>query len=293
VGQALAGPYADLDARLSSTPSYQRKLDLLADAAANLQSDALGQEISGVSGDANSKSDKDAIDHACQTVAMLARVESSKSSGSAKDVAAEIKRSPFYRDNGEKDESNWLGRALDRLRNLSFKLPDQKRPTGAFPEIGQYVIWFVWFALGVGLIVFVVFAVKRVDWKTLGKRKKSAGGGVLEEDEPDRTLDEWLQLADKLESEGRHREAVRGLYLACLLKIDEARIAKFDRGQTNWEHLERIETSPRLPEGLDFRTPTQAFDRIWYGYQVQGAEDVARFRLWYRAITEATQRAAA
>ncbi|HWA84414.1 MAG TPA: DUF4129 domain-containing protein, partial [Fimbriimonadaceae bacterium] len=113
------------------------------------------------------------------------------------------------------------------------------------------------------------------------------------DDEPERTLDEWLELSSSYERDGKYREAVRALYLACLLKFDERNVARFLRSQTNWEHLARIETSPKKPAGLDFRTPTQAFDRIWYGYKVRGPIDVAEFRAWYGDVTRALQGAAA
>ncbi len=96
-----------------------------------------------------------------------------------------------------------------------------------------------------------------------------------------------------MESEGRYREAVRALYLACLLRFDEALVARFDRAQTNWEHLHRIEGSVRKPQGLDFRTPTSLFDRVWYGYQGKGRDEVNQFRQWYMGITESLQRSPA
>jgi hypothetical protein len=136
----------------------------------------------------------------------------------------------------------------------------------------------------------VVYAINRFSWsKRLERRAKA----LLDEDEPERSLDEWLEMADKLEREGKYREAVRSLYLACLLKIDEARIARFERSQTNWEHLARIEASPRRPAELEFREATMAFDHIWYGMRVDGSTDVMRFRNWYRQVTEAVKPKAA
>jgi hypothetical protein len=140
------------------------------------------------------------------------------------------------------------------------------------------------------VIAFLVFALKRFVWSKRLERKAKA---LLDEDEPERTLDEWLELADRLERQGKYREAVRCLYLACLLKIDEARIARFERSQTNWEHLARIEASPARPSDLEFREPTRAFDNIWYGMRVNGSEDVMRFRAWYRQVTESVRAKAA
>jgi hypothetical protein len=81
--------------------------------------------------------------------------------------------------------------------------------------------------------------------------------------------------------------------LACLLRFDEHGVARFDRGQTNWEHLARVEASPKRPPSLDFRRATQAFDRIWYGFQCLGAPDVADFRGWYEDVRRALAKEAA
>jgi hypothetical protein len=218
-------------------------------------------------------------------------LEGTPSSRDAKSIVANIKSNPLYNDPGEKASSNWLADSLERLKN--FHLPEFKQKNTEFkgPQIfGPWMIYLLWGILGAALIVFLVFAARMIELK--GRRKKKTAG-LLDEDEPELTLDEWLAAADRLEAEGKYREAVRGLYLACLLKLDEARILKFDRGETNWEHLERFESKASSPEGLDLRGPTKAFDRIWYGFQVNGREDVDRFRGWYRQVADAVQREAA
>jgi hypothetical protein len=193
-----------------------------------------------------------------------------------------IKSQPGYGDPGVQSQSNWLGRALERLRNIRW--PQLQPPRGAIAPggFGSALIPIVWTLLGAGVLVFLYYALRHVRARLQGRRRAKA---VLEEDEPERTLDEWLAQADELAAQGRHREAVRALYLACLLRFDEHRVARFIRGETNWEHLRRIEGSGKLPDAIDFRTPTQAFDRIWYGRKVRGMEDVTQFRDWYSAIT--------
>ena len=142
----------------------------------------------------------------------------------------------------------------------------------------------MWCLLGALVCLFGYFAIRQFVWKRGAKRKAKA---MLEDDKPDRSLDEWLALANQLTGEGRYREAVRALYLSCLLKFDEHNVARFIRGETNWEHLDRIQQSVRRPEELDFLGPTKAFDMIWYGMHVRGVEDVDQFRMWYAQINEA------
>lgn len=201
----------------------------------------------------------------------------------AKAAAARIKANPLYRESNERQESNWLYNALERFARLfRFQRPDVDVPT---PNPGwmQGLIYVAWGLLGLLLLVFAWFAVRHFRWRRKQSRKAKA---VLEEDEPERTLDEWLELADRYAAEGKVREAVRCLYLSCLLKFDERGIARFVRGETNWEHLRRIESSPRKPDGLDFRTATQHFDRVWYGFHVRGTIDIEEFRAMYQALNE-------
>jgi len=200
----------------------------------------------------------------------------------ARDAKA-VKASPVYRDSGTAQQSNWLNNALSRLRRL-FDRPREDAPRNRDGlAIGPWLSYLMWTLLAVGVLVLIAVALRHVDWKRRLARRAKA---LLEEDEPERTVDEWLAEADRLAAEGRHREAVRGLYLACLLRFDEAGVARFDRGHTNWEHLARISRSPRLPEGLDFRGPTKEFDRIWYGNHVRGLEDVTTFRSAYQTISQ-------
>lgn len=207
--------------------------------------------------------------------------------GSAADRARSIKsRSPLYHDGGAKETSSWLSRAFQRLGEaISNFFSDRTAPTTNMPAptiFGSWLIYLMWTLLAIVLIGFIAFAISRFAWrKKLGRK-----AALLDDDEPERTLDEWLTLANELEAEGRYREAVRCLYLACLLKFDEKLVARFDRGETNWEHLSRIEASTRRPASIDFRPPTQAFDRVWYGHLVEGRTDVDRFRAWYSDVVD-------
>lgn len=201
----------------------------------------------------------------------------------------EIKKLPLYGDPGIGERPNWLAGAFDSLQTIDLSCnPDLPNSPGL--NLGPAVIYLMWGLIGIAVAVFVFLALKHFAWAKNVQRRAKA---LLEEDEPERTLDEWLVMADDLEKKGLHREAVRCLYLACLLKLDEGRVARFERGQTNWEHLFRIEASPRKPPQLDFRPATRSFDTVWYGMRVRGSEDVAQFRHWYTEITEMLRQKAA
>jgi hypothetical protein len=137
----------------------------------------------------------------------------------------------------------------------------------------QAVIWILLLSLAVFAVYFLV------KMRFTINRKKKTIGGLLDDSELERSADEWLAQSDRLAAEGKHREAVRCLYVACLMRLE--------RGETNWEHLRRFEKSPRRPQALDFATATLQFDLVWYGFKVKGASDVAAMRTFYTQILEA------
>lgn len=290
ISAGWAGPYRDLDAKLSRAHTAAEKLRILKNNPISGDDDLSDRVADASEGGSN-------VETAVQMVNLKAMAESAGATPDQSKVVKNFKASPLYKDTGKTEDANWLSGAIERIKNIRWFRLSPPRVDGRAPSpilglgaIGAFLIAFVWFLLGAAIIAFIVYAVRLVRF---GKLKKRGAKAMLEDDEPERTLDEWLALADSLEREGKIREAVRALYLACLLKFDERNIARFVRSQTNWEHLSRIEASPRRPAGLDFRTPTQAFDQIWYGHKVRGHVDVDDFRAWYRQVSTLVSEAAA
>ena len=94
----------------------------------------------------------------------------------------------------------------------------------------------------------------------------------------------WL---NNIEREGQYRLASRCYYIASLLVFDEANVARFDRTETNWQHLRRIQNSPLLNQAVDFLLPTRAFDRIWYGQDSATQQELQPFKSTYSEVSEA------
>lgn len=273
----------------------QSPLEQLEPRLPNLSGDALKQAVEQALPDDDILLDEiDSLDDVHLRQVINARIEAIKIARNLDQKVSERARqikseSALYRDTGAMAGSNWLAKAFEALSRLFRPSKPRDLPNINAPNVGglgQIFVYLVWLLLGVLLGAFLYFAIRHFSWRRQLRIKARA---VLGEDEPDYSLDEWLQQADLLESQGKYREAVRALYLACLLRFDEARIARFQRGETNWEHLKRIEASRLKPEGLEFREPTRTFDRIWYGMDVRGKEDVDHFRTWYLAVTAATR----
>lgn len=230
--------------------------------------------------------------------AIVLRPAKPTSAAKPAEQAKKIKANPLYRDPGQQESSNWFSRSMTRLGELLSNLlkslfgdqhqtpntPDMSALGAFFAAIGPLLKVLV-FAILAGLLgLFIYFVARHFSWQ---RRLSRTATAILDDDEPERSRDEWLEMAAKLTAEGRYREAVRCLYLASLLRFDEAGVARFIRSETNWEHLRRIQTSPRLPSGLNFTDPTRAFDSVWYGFRIKGIEDVECFRQWYGRVTDA------
>jgi hypothetical protein len=213
----------------------------------------------------------------------------------ATEHANEILSDSVFRDSQEAEGDNWIARALSRIAELfSRREPKNTRQPELTPlNINAKPLAYILLAaLGVALVALAVMALRNV---RIGKGSKRGDGqfrrSILDADEPDRTLDEWLILADKLQSEGRFREVVRCLYIAILLKLDAARLIRFERSETNWEHLAKIENSV-APRSIDYRRLTKKFDVIWYGDHSATAADCADLRTQYEELTEALKASA-
>ncbi len=213
----------------------------------------------------------------------------------ATERAEEILSDSVFRDSDEAKGENWIARALSRVAEL-FGRRERKGPEPPAvspPSINARPLAYILLAaLGIAIVALAVMAIRSV---RMGKGSKRSDGhvrrSILDADEPDRTLDEWLILADKLQSEGRFREVVRCLYIAILLKLDGARLIRFERSETNWEHLAKIENSA-APRSIDYRRLTKKFDVIWYGDHEASVADCADLRTQYEELTEALKASA-
>lgn len=84
-------------------------------------------------------------------------------------------------------------------------------------------------------------------------------------------LDDAAQLA----LAGRHREALRALYLATLVALDRRSLIAFDPTRTNWHYLRQM---PRGELRAAFAGFTKLFDYKWYGDEQTTRADYERGR---------------
>ena len=212
-----------------------------------------------------------------------------------KKQAEDILSNPLYREKAQTEtQESWLNRALEDLGEwLSkfFQNKEQKpgpQPGGLFQAAG-YVIQLVIYLLLAALVGFLIFMLAKV--RLNKKVSASDEEGLVTAEEAKRSADQWLTEADRLSKLGEYRAAVRCLYLACLNRLDESRILRFERHETNWEHLHRFRDLTSKPGQFDLTPVTQRFDQAWYGLVPQSVDDVEWFKTEYQQLLKGIREA--
>lgn len=120
----------------------------------------------------------------------------------------------------------------------------------------------VFIALGVAFaLAIAVYLVMRREPPLPAAAADTTPAAKLE-DPRERAPRDWLDQAGTLAAAGRHREALRALYLASLVALDRHRALTFDPTLTNWQYLRQIRDGAVR---TDFRELTRIFDHKWYG----------------------------
>jgi hypothetical protein len=165
-------------------------------------------------------------------------------------------------------ELELLRKILAGLETAPPTPPPATLPTLISPEQLQ--------VLGVVLAVIAAVVVLLIIYQLIIKpilaRRRAKPSDV---EVPQRTGEAIAQAVAHAE-EGDLRMAMRQLYLATLLLLDERGLLAFDRTQTNREIVRALRTQPELAQAL---TPVvQAYDPVWYGRKPINADDFDAFR---------------
>jgi hypothetical protein len=170
-------------------------------------------------------------------------------------LAALLSQPPFARPEAG-DSGRWLGDLLDWIvRFLEVVL----RPTGRVSGNGTIITWAIGI-LGIALIAGVVLYLARGLRRSIVRETQPG----LDGSDPGLTARQALDQAGDLARDGDYRSAVRLLFLAALLRLDERHLLRYDRALTNREYLERVRDQPELRAALG--PIVDIFDRVWYGH---------------------------
>jgi hypothetical protein len=170
----------------------------------------------------------------------------------------------------------WLAEWLDRL------LPDPSPVSGSSPAAegaGDIAAWI----FGGGAIVAIVLLLAYWLRGLIGSFVASAETSSAEEPAGDlpQTPAEARQRAAGSANAGDYRSAVRNLYLAALLTLEQHGLVPADRSLTNREVLARVGSDQPLAAHL--QPVVETFDDVWYGVH---EPDAGVYRAYTRAIDD-------
>jgi hypothetical protein len=179
-----------------------------------------------------------------------------------------LSRPPFVR----ATSTNWLteliAEFLDWLRGV---IGNGAR--GVFDRRDLIVL------LGIAVaVVAVAFAFRNLRRNIVPEENRPARGNAIDA----ATSTEALDRAQRFASAGDYRAAVRQLYLATLLLLDERGVLRYDRSLTNREYLREVADAPALARALE--PIVETFDRTWYGFETIGPSEFENYRRQVEAI---------
>jgi hypothetical protein len=165
-------------------------------------------------------------------------------------------------------QTNWLDQLRERLWAFIMRLLARLLSgTG----LGGNV-----FGLGQVLAAVAVLAVAAVlvyalrglfqNFAAEARAPDEAGAGDQE-----LTAEAASRRAQTLSEGGDYRAAVRYLYLAALLHLEEAGLLRFDRSLTNREYLRSLAAAGMPALAARLRDVVEVFDRVWYGFETLDA----------------------
>jgi hypothetical protein len=140
----------------------------------------------------------------------------------------------------------WLNEQLSRIGLRNVRLPNLN---WAITLVGVMVL---------AAVVFFFIRTLRANLVSRQDLEEAINGGKL-------SSSSALKQAQQLAAGADYRSAVRYLYLAAVLSLDERGLLRFDKALTNREVLRQTSTHAQLKSEL--RPVVETFDQVWYGLQ--------------------------
>lgn len=168
----------------------------------------------------------------------------------------------------------WLQDVLRRIADFFDRLASNTA-RGIFD--GRDLLVFVGVVLVLLVLVYFILNLRR----NLVQEEALA---ALAEEHAVRSPGEAFTNAQQFVNQGDYRSAVRQLYLATLLLLDQRGKLKYDPTLTNREYLRQTTNDPRAAAAL--APIVEAFDRTWYGFEPITRQEFDAYRQRVEQVKE-------
>ncbi len=166
----------------------------------------------------------------------------------------------------------WCRGAVTRLMSWLFDQFDGRTPASLAVIVSILTV--------VAFLILLAYTLFRLNINIHRSKRAASDADELYAgpDDPKAALDE----AELAAASGDFRTALRLVYLAVLLNLDERELIRFDRTGTNWEYYRSLRARKDIQKSL--RPITVAFDWKWYGHQKATDADYRKFVNTYQEI---------
>lgn len=144
-----------------------------------------------------------------------------------------------------------------------------------------------WVFLIAGGVVLVVLAVLLAPLLSRYFTRRLRRSPPIAADVDVSTSAEAVERAQDASTAQDYRLALRMLYLASLLKLDEIGALRYDRALTNREYVREVTLQSALAQLL--RPVVETFDDVWYGYRPVTPEEYGAFEADVHALLLAAE----
>lgn len=174
-----------------------------------------------------------------------------------KERLAEILSSDEFNRQTQEDGQGWMEKAIshviDLIANL-FRVADIPREAAGTVSVTVIVV-------AIGGLLFLIYWLSR---KMVRQQKQARV--LLVPGEPLHSPKDYLLEARALGQHTQWREAIRHLFLAMLVYLQQNQWIRIEKWKTNWEYAEELQY--RHPDVRElFRRHARSFEQAWYGQE--------------------------
>jgi hypothetical protein len=139
------------------------------------------------------------------------------------------------------------------------------------------------YALGVGIMVWVIGKLLRVEFSSLLGRQAVAMAIPYETCREDIHEIDFPALIARAEAQGDYRRAVRLYYLRVLKGLTDKALIEWSPSKTNWSYVQELKNGPLC---RPFENLTRQFEFIWYGGAALPEPAFLQVRLSFEAFDD-------
>lgn len=171
----------------------------------------------------------------------------------------------------EKTNLGWqIGQSQQRflewweLKTAQIEPPNVKLPSWLDSPIWWAIAQFAFWLIVALLAVWAssqLWQLSRFYLHNFKKRNRTTDGSA-QQTIKDLPVAEWLLRSQKLQQQGKYRQACRCLYMAMLQRLNDAGIAVHQPSRTDGEYLQLIQ---QLPQPIPYETLIAIHEQLYFG----------------------------